>query len=147
MLKGYFSYTGFMSTSLKRCRKESVNHRDSGSRVYEAAGKHEHVGIVVLTRQSCEFGSPAERSPDALMLVKRHSYAVTCAAYSYTGIADSAFDSGGEGMCIVRIVATLIAVGAKINITYTLRDKVSLDDGLQFKSGMIAAKTHLLNLV
>ncbi len=76
----YFVDTLLMASALELGGEELVHDTCCHVRIDEAAGHHEHVGVVVLTDEVCNLGNPAEACANGLMLVERHIDAFARAA-------------------------------------------------------------------
>ena len=64
----------------------------------EAAGHHEHIGVVVLADEMGNFGNPAEAGSNGLVLVERHVDAFARTADSDAGEDFTFLDTASEGM-------------------------------------------------
>ena len=74
-----------MTATLELGREVFVHNLTGHILVNEAAGHHQHVGIVVLADEVGNLGNPAQTSADALVLVQRHVDAFARAADGNAG--------------------------------------------------------------
>ena len=102
----------------------------------------EHVGIVVGSGVISNFGSPAQRGTDSLVLIHSHVDAVAGSADSDTGVALTIFYGQRHGMGVVGIVTALGRVRPKILVRDSLLFEHANDILLGFKSGVIGSQRN-----
>ena len=103
----------------------------------EAAGHHEHIGVVVLADEVGNFGNPAETGTNALVLVERHVDAFARTADSDAGEYFTFLDTAREGMTEVRVVARILSIGAVVLVFESFLLEILLDELFQGKASVI----------
>ena len=94
-----------MTTTFQRSGKERIEDRRCFRGVNETSRHHQDIGIVVLTRQTGDFGNPAQSSTYGRMLVERHGDAFSATANGNTAFALPTIDGSTEGVSEIGIVA------------------------------------------
>src|SRR5690606_9329903 len=107
--------SSFVASSFKRGFQKSNEHFFSQFFVNKTSRDTKHIGIVVLTSQRSQLLCPAQRRTHTGMFVGRHAYAVSAAAYQNTGSSICIFYGGRHGMCMIRIVCTILTVSAFVH--------------------------------
>ena len=110
----YLLHAAFVAAALEGSFEKLVHNGLGCLVVDEAAGEHEHVGVVVLADEFGYILAPSQSGTHTLMLVERDGHALTAATDGNTGIDFPALDGFGQWMGEVGIVYTLVTVGAEI---------------------------------
>lgn len=92
LLYGNFVDAALVAATFKRRFKECLYHLYGLVVADEPAWEGNHVGVIVLSGEAGNLGSPAECGPYPLVLVERHIDAFPAAAYPYAWIALAAFN-------------------------------------------------------
>jgi len=140
LLDGYFVDASLMTTTLVGGCQEGLDHSDSLIAGDKTTWHCDDVGIVVLTSQACYSQAPAECRTNALMLVKGDVNALSTSTHGNAGIAFATLYGQCTGMGKVGIVATILAVSAKVLACDTLPLEPLLNSFLDRITGMVAAK-------
>src|SRR6187401_2326028 len=103
-----------MASALESCLEPGAHNLESRLRRDRALPERNHVGVVVLSRQTRRLRVPANRAPNTIDLVGRNGFAVARAAEH-----DAAFAlARGDGFCSgddeTRIIHRLFGVGLKV---------------------------------
>ena len=136
-----FAGNGFdallMATSCKFCVEEFVEALAAYVFADETTGEDDDVGVVVLTDEVGNLGSPYKSGADALVLVERHGDTLTTATHGYTGIYLALLDTLGQCMAVGSVVAAFLSIGAVVLVFHALLLKVLLDEQLEGEGGMV----------
>ena len=109
-----FINAAFMTTTFKIRLEECANdvqRFDSGD---EISRQTEHIRIIMLTRQFCQFGIPAQRGTYALVLIGTHANTVTGGADDDSEFEFAFLHSLCQWMRKIRVVTTLGAITAEV---------------------------------
>ena len=138
----YFVDAALVASTLERSVEKYFYDFDCLIVADEASGQGNHVGIVMLAGKTGYLWNPAEGRAYALVLVERHVDALAAAADADTRIAFATFDGSGAQVGKVGVVATFLAVGAKVNVFDAVAFQVV--DNCQFGgiSRMVAAQSN-----
>lgn len=140
LLDGDLVDAALMAPAFVGGRQEGLDHGD-GLLVGDEAARHgQDVGIVVLTGQAGDRQAPAQGRTDALMLVEGDVDALATATHGDAGIALTLLHCQCAGMGEVRVVTTVLVVGAEVLAGDTLPLEPALDGFLDGIAGVIAAQ-------
>lgn len=103
-----------MTASLKIGLEERTNDIERLDRRDEVSRQTEHIRVVVLTRQLCQLGVPAQCCTDTLVLIGGHADTITSGADDDTKLVFAFLYCFRQRMRIIRIVTTLGVVAAEI---------------------------------
>ena len=140
LLDGDLVDTALVTATLVGGRQEGLDHGDGFLIGDEAARHGQDVGIVVLTGQACDRETPAQGRTDTLMLVEGDVDALATATHGDAGIALALLDCQRAGMGKVRVVTTVLVVGAEVLAGDTLPLEPALDGFLDGIASVVAAQ-------
>ena len=141
---GYLFYTALVASALKRNLEEFVHYLCRCLVVNKASGHNEHVGIVVLADEACDFRVPSNAGAHTVVLVQYHAYALTASADADAGINLAALNAFCKRMTEVGIVATDVAVCSVILIRITVFFQILYYILLKWEAGVVASKSDSL---
>lgn len=82
-------------------------------------GQANHIGVIVLPRQRCQYILPHHRRPDCLVFIGGNGHAVGAAADQDAARCFTAFDTSCDGMHKIGVVHRLFRKGTEINYGIT----------------------------
>ena len=106
--------------------------------VDETGGQRADVGVVVLTGQGGNLGTPADGSSHFGVFVEGHADAVGAAAERYGEVALSGGYDTGQGVGIDGIVDVLFAVGSQVVDGVSFGEQVAGDELFHAVAGVVA---------
>lgn len=103
-----------MSPAIKFGTDKDPDHRLRQYFRNKACRKGNHIGIVVVPGQGCNFFRPANSAPDTLVFVCRHSHPIGTAADHDSKIGSAIFNRFGHRVRKIRIIHRVRRVRAKV---------------------------------
>ena len=135
-----------MTSTLERSGEELVETGGGGGFIDEASGEDDDVGIVVLTDEVGNLGSPHQSCANALMLVERHADALAGAADGNAGIDRAVLDGLAQGMTEVAVVTAGLARRAEVAIDDAPLHEILLDEFFQRVASVVAGHPYYFNI-
>ena len=139
---GYFLDSAFVAAAFEVSCEEGVDDLEGQFGRNEPGGKYEHIRIVVLSGECCEFGGPAEGCADTLMFVQGHGDAITGAAHGDAGEAHAVFHRFGARVGEIGIVAGIRTISSEILEGDIICFEIAFDKAFEFIAGVVAAQRY-----
>jgi len=131
-----------MATSLEMCFHKGMEHGFCYGHRYETGRNAEYISIIMLANQLSHLFLPAERGPNALVLVGRYGYAIGGAADEHTPGSFSTFYGIGYWVGKVGVVYRIEAVGTEVLYLKALAAQQVGQEGFVFKAGMVGTYSY-----